>query len=98
VSIGNAHPDANGNTYRDAYSNSNCNTDANRDTYTYANANSDSTTTYTHTNGHGNSNSNSNTNCDTDANSKPIWECLPPANDGAPYSCSKHAVEFYGSG
>ena len=64
-----------------------------------ADANTDSTTTDTdaYTNCNSNSNTNGNSNCYSDTN-KPTWEYMPPANDGEPYSCSRHAVEFYGPG
>src|SRR5262245_38915445 len=95
MSIGNAHSYADSNTIGDI--------DANRDTY--CDANTDSTATDTHTNGNSNGHTNSNGYCNryrySNSNayceSNP-WEYMLSANDGEPCFCSKHAVEFYGSG
>ena len=60
-------------------------------------------TTDTHTNGNSNGHTNRNgyrygyANSYSYCESNP-WECLLSANDGEPCSCSKRAVEFYGSG
>jgi hypothetical protein len=91
VPIDNAHSNSYGITERDSYCYpyTYCNTDANRDTYAYADTNSDATTTDTY--------AYSNCNCYTNANTKPIWQCMPAANDGEPYSCSQHAVQFHGT-
>ena len=64
---------------RNAYANSNGNTEC--DSYSYANFDA-TTTTYTYTNCNNDTNSYGDTY--TDANSKPIWECMPAANDGEP--------------
>ena len=66
-----------------------------RDSYSYGDTNFDSTTTDTYA--YSNTNSYCYSNSDTDANSKPIWECMPAANDGESYSCSQHAVQFHGT-
>src|SRR5207248_8469473 len=82
----NATPNAHGNTDRDSYSYAGAHTHTNSDsapTDTYTNCNTD-------TNSYGDAY--------TDANSNSIWEYMPAANDGESYSCSKHAVQFRGSG
>jgi hypothetical protein len=83
VPVGNSH----------TYSYANAHTDSDRDSYSYAGAH-----TSTDTNCNTDSNSYGGANRDTDANSNSIWEYMPPANDGESYSCSKHAVQFHGSG
>jgi hypothetical protein len=63
------------NSYRDTENNpdSDANSQSHRDTYT---------------DGNSNCNTNSNSNSDCDANSKPIWEHMPPATDDQPYQGS----------
>jgi len=99
VPVGNAHSYAYGDTDRNSYSYANPHSDSNSDTncYDYTNANSnantDSSAPDTHSYGDAHSYGDSYSN----ANSKPIWECMPAANDGEPYSCSQHAVQFHGT-
>ena len=108
MSIGNAHSHANGNTERNSYADPNSDstatdTNGNSNGHTNRDRNSDSTATDTNSNSNGHTNSyrycdryrysNSNAYCESNT-----WECLLSANDGEPYFCSKHAVEFYGSG
>ena len=93
MSIRDAHSYADSNTIGDAYANTNSYVDSDPNANSYATA----TDTYANGNNHPNSNCNFNTNTYGDTY-KPTWECLLSANDGGPYSCSKHAVEFYGSG
>ena len=105
--IGNAHSYADSNPIGDAYANTNFYSDPDAIGSTYCDPNTDSTATDTHANGNSNGHTNRNgycnryrygySNSNAYSESNP-WECLLSANDGGPYSCSKHAVEFYGSG
>ena len=103
MSIGDTHSYADSNTIGDTYADPNFygDTDAKRDTYCDPNTDATATDTNGHTNGHTNSNGYCNRYRYTNSNAyweSTTWECLLSANDGGPYSCSKHAVEFYGSG
>ena len=91
--IGYTHPHSYGITDCDSHSNSNSDNYACTYSHTYTNTHSDGTTTDSYANSYGNCNAN----CDSDANSKPIWECMPAANDHRPYEGSRHAVQFHGT-
>ena len=99
--IGNAHSNADSNTIGDTDANTNSygDTGANRNTYCDANSDATTTNTYIYANCNNHPNSNCNCNNNTYGNTyKPTREYMLSANDGEPCFCSKHAVEFYGSG
>jgi hypothetical protein len=101
VPIGNAHSYTYGNPERNSYRYANAHSNTNGYTNPYAHGNFDSTTDTDSTTTDTYANCNSDTNCYgdtyTNAYSKPIWECVPEANDDRPYQGSWHTVQFHGS-